>query len=991
MKINNYKQTKLATAISIAVMPFLLGTSLNAFAAEQDNKAAIKKKETEIEQIEVIGVRSSLEEALHTKMSASSIVDAISSKDIDSLPALDLGEALQAIPGIQVNREGERRSSEINLRGLPGGFVKTTANGQGFASPSRSVSKATSGEPNPFGSFDAKVFDGVTVIKSPTADLQEGGIAGIIDKQLANALNNKDNSFRIQLESRYEELNDSWDPGLALSGTKHFIKDVFAGTFKFATSEQNFRRDSIAQNAYATLDSRLFSGLDDWKAAQGIPAEDTVQYSRDNRQYTEYNEGTRTSFVGGLEWQVNDELKLGADVLYTQRDMDESTLEILGVNTGYRNKSGMQVTPVGDAFYGADLANGTGSWVVPHYNFENASYTPGNRGFSFLEEAKGLFLDAIWTRDNWTVDGVVSVSNATNEFVQTQFQSTYKPVNSVGGISGSLNTGAGDVGDYSLIINDWQNASNLDQDFAFSTSPADDISVKGADKKTLFYAAGGQQTRDRDEKSFELNTQYTTDMDFITAIKVGVRSSTNELESGSMNNSINGMNIAGISNAMYAEPHYKSATNFFGGEAPGFVTVEGGWLSMDVDLIEQVLWEGGIDNPNNLPTTLSGQLARTEKDQVTPKGLADNFDSSVEINAIYAMVDFETEIGDIEVWGNAGVRYVETKLDATGWSMNNGAYEQLAISNEYNNTLPSFNIAAQLHEEVILRAAYSETMVRPSLAAFKPSGSLSDNDTRVKIDLPRSDLDPYTAKSYDLSLEWYNREGSAVTFAVYQKDIKSFFETTELCPEDGGGYGYGSLEFDTNTGVCSISTPYDDDNGTDPYLRDMEITKTVNIDDVLTITGYEMSIQQNLDFLPGFWSGFGGILNYSYVTMDDVDLDGDGVPDVNLLPGVSETSYNAIGYWENKTFSFRLAYNYRDDYMLSGGGSFVGSEDRYVKGRGQLDMSATYRATKNLRFGLRAYNLTEVMYEEYLGNNAKKSRRTNWDGRTFSLSASYTF
>ena len=42
-------------------------------------------------------------------------------------------------------------------------------------------------EQNPFGAFDAKVFDGVTVIKTPSADMQEGGIAGTIDKKLANS------------------------------------------------------------------------------------------------------------------------------------------------------------------------------------------------------------------------------------------------------------------------------------------------------------------------------------------------------------------------------------------------------------------------------------------------------------------------------------------------------------------------------------------------------------------------------------------------------------------------------------------------------------------------------------------------------------------------------------------------------------------------------------------------------------------------------------
>ena len=90
--------------------------------------------------IQVSGVRNSLEDALNVKRSASSIVDAISASDIDSLPALDLGEALQALPGIQLNTEDGSRNSEINLRGLGSGFVLTTAEGQSFATPSRAES-----------------------------------------------------------------------------------------------------------------------------------------------------------------------------------------------------------------------------------------------------------------------------------------------------------------------------------------------------------------------------------------------------------------------------------------------------------------------------------------------------------------------------------------------------------------------------------------------------------------------------------------------------------------------------------------------------------------------------------------------------------------------------------------------------------------------------------------------------------------------------------
>jgi iron complex outermembrane receptor protein len=296
-----------------------------ALAQDSNTESDEAESEMVLEEVIITGVRRAMDNALNVKRESSSIVDAISYDDIAALPALDLGEALQAIPGVQVNREGERRSSEINLRGLPGGFVKVTADGQGFATPSRSTTNPLA-EQNPFGAFDARVFDGVTVIKTPTADMQEGGIAGTIDKNLADALSKKDGRYSIMAGARYEELNDSWDPEIAIEVSKHIIPDELAFVFKFAWSEQNFRRDSISNNTYQSLDSKVFAGVDEWKAANGIAADDIVQYGRDIRQFTEYNEGDRLSFVGGLEWAPSDELKFGMDLLYTQRDMDKSTL-----------------------------------------------------------------------------------------------------------------------------------------------------------------------------------------------------------------------------------------------------------------------------------------------------------------------------------------------------------------------------------------------------------------------------------------------------------------------------------------------------------------------------------------------------------------------------------------------------------------------------------------------------------------------------------------
>ena len=119
-----------------------LGVGVAGTASAQQSQASQDSQASTVDEVVVIGIRAALDDALRTKRNRDTIGEGISADDIGSLPALDIAEALQVVPGIQVNREnndGAFRYGEISLRGLPGAFTNTTANGQSFASPSGSV------------------------------------------------------------------------------------------------------------------------------------------------------------------------------------------------------------------------------------------------------------------------------------------------------------------------------------------------------------------------------------------------------------------------------------------------------------------------------------------------------------------------------------------------------------------------------------------------------------------------------------------------------------------------------------------------------------------------------------------------------------------------------------------------------------------------------------------------------------------------------------
>ena len=170
-------------------------------------------------------------------------------------------------------------------------------------------------------------------------------------------------------------------------------------------------------------------------------------------------------------------------------------------------------------------------------------------------------------------------------------------------------------------------------------------------------------------------------------------------------------------------------------------------------------------------------------------------------------------------------------------------------------------------------------------------------------------LEPYRANQYDLSSEWYFEEGGILSAAIFYKDVGSYVISAQV-PEIINGNEFAIRTFENGSGA--------------------------------TIKGLELAIQKNFDQLPGWLSGFGAVFNYTYSDSETDELDNNG----NALPleGLSENSFNAIGFWENDNFSARIAYNYRDEFLVFSR-SLAQGLPVYREDFGALDFSMNYRST----------------------------------------------
>ncbi|MGH8238476.1 MAG: TonB-dependent receptor plug domain-containing protein, partial [Steroidobacteraceae bacterium] len=128
----------------------------------------------ELEEVVVIGLRASLEAAAEIKKNADQVVDSIVADDIGKFPDNTTAAALQRVPGVQVVVGDNNEIVAPLIRGI--GDILTTLDGREiFSGVGRGFA---------FQDLPAEALGGADVYKSNTANLIEGGVAGVINLKL---------------------------------------------------------------------------------------------------------------------------------------------------------------------------------------------------------------------------------------------------------------------------------------------------------------------------------------------------------------------------------------------------------------------------------------------------------------------------------------------------------------------------------------------------------------------------------------------------------------------------------------------------------------------------------------------------------------------------------------------------------------------------------------------------------------------------------------
>ena len=216
-----------------------------ANGADAVQTAAAEDRAEEVGEVTVTGYRMSLRNAVELKKSAAVMMDAINAEDIADFPDANLAESLQRLPGIALDRDnGEGRG--ITVRGLSSDFTRVRINGletMSNAGASDSGAAPNRGRGFDFNVFASDLFTSLQVLKSASANTDEGSLGATVDLITGKPLDYKGRKLAFSAEDAYYENGGTHNPRLAGLYADQWFDNRVGASFSFAYSERESEVD----------------------------------------------------------------------------------------------------------------------------------------------------------------------------------------------------------------------------------------------------------------------------------------------------------------------------------------------------------------------------------------------------------------------------------------------------------------------------------------------------------------------------------------------------------------------------------------------------------------------------------------------------------------------------------------------------------------------------------------------------------------------------
>ena len=830
---------------------FAFGMAPAAMAQEAANAA-----ESDVEVINVTGIRASLIKSQALKMENNSIVEALSAEDIGKLPDTSISESLARLPGLSGERR-DGRSSGISVRGFNENYIGTTLNGRELLGmgDNRGVE---------YDLYPSEIVSNVLVYKTPEAGMVSQGIGGTIDLQTTKPLGQE---RTVVLNASYEKngmssANPDYDDDgyrVAFNFVDSFMDDTLGVALVLASMESPSQEEQFRGWGYATANPD--------NAAEGVTVPEGTAILGGHDSFVRSALMQRDSIAAVVQWAPTDKLMVQLDALYIdfKEDKVKRGVEEGGAEWG---TGAYTITEVTDGLVTGGYYDGFHSVVRNDAESKEADLTTIGLNVEYM------------INDDWTVEFDYSTGEVSKTITDIE---SYSGVGRAGVDGRPLTARSWSMTPTGAIYGDHPTIAPVDLTDAslikLAGPQAWGAPIIGSDAQDGFV---NQPEFDEELDSFRLQANGILEWGFISGVEAGV------IYSDRKKDKIN----EGFYLTSPAYPGADPIPEVLGVANLNFIGIN------------------GILAYDSLGLYNSGYYTATEASLVQPDRLGDTYTVEEELTTYYAKFDIDTEIGDIFVRGNFGLQVIDVDQRSTGFDVvdtESGIVEATPVEGKanYTDVLPSLNLSFEIAENQFVRVAGSKVVSRPRMDDMRPNkqATFSFNDNQINNPDPENGpwggsagnptLQSLEADQFDLSYENYYSQEGYFAVAFFYKDLKNWHRDNNFIADFSAIF----IFLATTKTPCDMQPP-----ATFPriwlVLRKMDLEGFVR--------GWELQGSLPFNIISDSLDGFGLIASATFL---DGELD-----DGTRVPGLSEESYQLTAYYENNGFEFRVSGRKRSDF-----------------------------------------------------------------------------
>lgn len=921
------------SAMSLAVEMAMCGAALAQSATGAADAASVAVQDsaaTAAPVVVVTGARAALARSLDLKRNGDVIQDSISATELGRFPDDNVADSLTHVTGISVSRTRGGEGQYINVRGLGSGYNIVTLN-------KRILATDGDGRDFAFDVLPSEVISGADVMKSAEAAQLEGSIGGAVNLRSARAMDFPGYHASVRVEGEKNDL--SRKNGGKLSGviSNTFNNDTMGILIGAVVSKRKVRTDSLGYQTYNADSPGSFDVNGDGAIGPGetgLLAPCCISFG------SVFEEKKRSALSGAFEWKVTPQFKMTVDGLFTRLDSPQ---------VGYQQSYYIEHAP--DRWSNVTAKNGliTGLTVrdlIPEMSNVTTDRVVDTAQFGWRGEWKAT--------SNLKLTGDVYRSTSERD---SGGKDTFLVAGIAGRNTGYYRANNGSLPDIRVALEDGRDlATELaagrlgDKDYGVHFAGLTGTNIKDTiDGASLDGRLALDGRWHIDGLQFGASTTSRTK----TRDAIGNEKSGGACQYCDMYSTTFASLGANVIHPMTLPNYMRNA----GGSFPG------SFVQFDVPAYLAALksLDGKpVLDASGAPTGATFDSARSQPVFVP----TDSYNVREKTATLYGQFEVSGEKWN----GNVGMRLVRTETtsksaidkivaidDATpdiptsSPLITYSAATPIEEKGSYTKLLPSANLSWWARPDFVVRGAVAKVMARPSLDKLAPTRTDQTLDRSYIINIVGDpQLKPTEAVQQDLSVEWYYRPKSAITAAVFAKQIKNFitYQTDEHVDIGVPGYLY------------TVNHPINGDKA--------------------RVRGIELGIQHLFDNGFGINAKFAKTLTRAY----------QNGAYVGQLEGVAPTASSLGLLYERNGLNASISFDYTGDYTQNT--NVIAGYPGKVDSLTWVTASASYEVSKNVTVFVEGKNLGDAVMRSNLGRGDAVNGFETW-GRTYVAGMSVKF